>query len=111
MDPQVYRLLHVIGLILLFVALGGACVQRGPRSMALHGIGLLLLLVGGFGLLAKLNIGWPWPGWVWLKVVGWVVLAVLPALARRAPQRAGVWLAVAVAVGAAGAWAAFFKPF
>ena len=53
-------------------------------ALALHGLGVLVMLVAGFGLLARLNISsFPWPTWVFIKVGLWLVLGVLPFLARR----------------------------
>ena len=80
----VYKNLHLLGVLMIFVALGGLILQqiqattreqiwRKPVAIT-HGIGMVLALVGGFGMLARLGIFWPWPGWVLGKIIIWLVL-------------------------------------
>lgn len=121
MDIQIYRLMHVVGLMMVFLGLGGAAmIARGGhgkeypgRKMpaATHGVGLLLLLVAGFGMLARLGIHWPWPGWVVLKVVLWVFFGGVSALFIKKPQLATPLWWVLVLLGGLAGYAAFFKPF
>ena len=49
--------------------------------MALTGTGALVNLVSGFGLLAKMSLFHPLPGWAWLKLALWLAIALLPVLA------------------------------
>ena len=46
-----------------------------------QGIGLLVMLVTGFGLLARLGLGYP--HFAIVKTVLWVVIAMLPVLFRK----------------------------
>ena len=62
MPYETYKLLHVVGLLLLFLGMGGQLLrsgsepERAPKSTAiLHGVGLLAMLVGGFGMMARLG--------------------------------------------------------
>ena len=91
----IYKNLHLLGVFMILVALGGLILQqiqattreqvwRKPVAIT-HGIGMVLALVGGFGMLARLGIFWPWPGWVIGKIIIWLVLGVLVALIGRAP--------------------------
>jgi hypothetical protein len=49
----------------------------------LHGAGLLLMLIAGFGLLARLGLASSLPVWVWLKLLIWLSFgALLPVVAR-----------------------------
>src|SRR5688500_9670542 len=72
---QFYNVVHVVGIALLAAALGGMSLhainggtRRESRSRglvaALHGTGALLVLVGGFGMLARLGVrhGASFPG-------------------------------------------------
>lgn len=89
MTLELYKVLHLIGFALLMMSAGVALAtpKDAPQktSMIFHGLGLVLLLVAGFGMLARLNLSDPslWRTWMWAKIGVWVVAAVLPALVRR----------------------------
>ena len=126
----VYRLIHFFGIFLLLTSLGGAVMRgmmgtvsttalstdggasdrRMRRLVALsHGIAMLLILTGGFGMLARLDIGMP--GWVFGKLAVWLALGAMLALARRMVGAArALWLAVPV-LALIAAWLAYTKPF
>ena len=126
----VYRLIHFFGIFLLLTSLGGAVMRgmmgtvsttalstdggasdrRMRRLVALsHGIAMLLILTGGFGMLARLDIGMP--GWVFGKLAVWLALGAMLALARRLVGAArALWLAVPV-LALIAAWLAYTKPF
>ena len=118
MSPLAYQFLHLAGLMLLFVSVGA--FLAGPQSSArkfagmLHGVGLLLLLVAGFGLMAKkFGVSNPmqFPGWVWAKAVVWLVLGALPAVVNRGKLSAKVGVQLALLLGLVAAYLATFKPF
>ena len=118
MPFAIYKLLHVIGLMLLFLSLGGmllgarSALDRAPKGTAsLHGVGRFVMLVGGFGMMARLGIHWPWPGWLIAKLGVWLTIGALPVLVRRQVLPGGpAWL-IAAALGALAAWLAISKPF
>ncbi len=102
----VYKVIHYIGifgavgaLVALLARIGlieaspGATDPWRRRLVALHGTGLFLVLLGGFGMLARLEIthGLGLPGWIWAKLVLWGGLAIFVTVGKRAPQLAG-WL-------------------
>lgn len=117
-----YKVLHLLGLFLLFGSLGGVAlvaVQGGTKASlqgrrlvyATHGIGLLLVLVSGFGMLARLGITSGLPGWVHAKLLIWVLVAAsitLPLRFRGAAIPA--WFLLPL-LGATAGWLALFKPF
>jgi hypothetical protein len=117
----VYKNLHLIGVFMILVALGGVILQqinattRGQawrQSVAItHGIGMVLVLVGGFGMLARLGIFWPWPGWIVGKIVIWLVFGVLLAVIGRAPALAKPLWWSTIALAAIAAYLALSKPF
>ena len=118
MPYETYKVLHVVGLLLLFLGMGGLLLGAGsgrdpaPRSTAiLHGVGLLVMLVAGFGMMARLGVNWPWPGWLIAKLGVWLTIGALPVLVRRDMLPLGLaWSAVA-ALGGLAAWLAISKPF
>jgi hypothetical protein len=77
-----------------------------------HGIGLFLVLLGGFGMLARLElVSGGLPGWVWAKLAIWLTLGGLMVLPYRRPQFArAVFLAVPT-LGLIAALLALTKPF
>ncbi|MFZ4765496.1 MAG: hypothetical protein ACOYMN_11125, partial [Roseimicrobium sp.] len=62
MSPVFYHLAHLVGLILLFVGIGGLAGGYSKSALKFHGLGLLILLIAGFGLVAKLKLSYtaPW---------------------------------------------------
>ncbi|HEY9419967.1 MAG TPA: hypothetical protein VIW92_01000 [Thermoanaerobaculia bacterium] len=121
MTLQFYKVLHVLGMAFLFTALGGlllaarAGVQSGvSRKTAgmTHGIALLLILVSGFGALAKYALSNPmtWPAWVWLKFLIWLALGGIVVAFRRAPQSSTLLWWILPLLGALAAYLALYKP-
>lgn len=95
MSPMFYKFLHHVGLLLTFISLGGlgalALSGQGQSKarapfVALHGAGLIVILVAGFGWLAKLGYGLP--VWAVVKIVIWLALGALVVPLRRKPALA-----------------------
>lgn len=110
MPPHIYHLLHLIGVIFLFVGIGSMLSPNGnARSgMKYHGIGLLILLIAGFGLIAKLKLSYTAP-WVIIKLVIWLVLGFLPVLAKRRTLNPGVLVVIAIVLGGVAACLGYLK--
>ena len=120
---QFYNVVHIVGIVLLAVALGGVAVRAadggaftrpGMRRFVavLHGTGALLVLVGGFGMLARLGVmhGGGFPGWIWVKLCIWGTLAASMVIAYRRPSLGTpLLIAIPVLVGLA-AYMAIYKP-
>jgi hypothetical protein len=114
------KVVHLVALALTFMGLAGAlasnAVSPGPsltrRIFAIsHGLGLILLLITGFFLLVQLGIGKNLPGWVWGKVILWLLAGASATLVRRfARFQIPLLVYLAVLVGF-GAWLALYKPF
>ena len=118
-----YNVVHIIGIAALIAALGGMALHgasggsratSGARGLvaALHGLGALLILIGGFGMLARLDLpsGSGFPGWLWIKIVAWVLLAGAAAVPYRRPNLAAPLLAIVPLLAGVAAWAAVYKP-
>lgn len=116
MSYQFYKLLHVLGIMLLFFGFGGVLIPHlsgynltgKAKMMAFitHGIGMVLLIVAGFGLLAKLDLGGI-PNWVIIKIVVWFFLGIGIALAKRRPSIISLLILLALAMIAP--YAAIFR--
>lgn len=122
MPTEFYKVLHVLGIMLLFASLGGMALLglRGGDDrevaplrrvvMIGHGVAMLVILVAGFGLMARLGIMSGWPTWIYIKLALWLVLGGAVVLVRRVPEMGRVWLFLLPLVGAAAAWVAFTHP-
>jgi hypothetical protein len=123
MPQAVYKLIHFFGLFGMVTLLAGAAMHalvghtRAERPFGrgfaiAHGIGAFLVLLGGFGMLARLGIAQQGlPGWVYAKLVLWLALSAALILPYR-----GRALALSVIVGiplltVLGAAIALYKPF
>ncbi len=115
MSTAFYHYLHLVGVLLVFASVGGMLAVAGGVTGAkklvgmLHGIGLVILLIAGFGFLAKAKL--PMTGWVWVKVGIWLVLGVLPVLVRKRVVQPGVGVGLGILLGAVAAYLGYFKPF
>jgi len=121
---QAYKVIHLIGIFLTLAALAGlalaaasgATKQTNPARKLIsvsHGVGLLVVLVGGFGLLARLGVihGSAFPGWVWAKLAIWVTMGALVAVPYRRPDLARLVFIALPVLGGLAAWLAIYKPF
>lgn len=118
MSYQFYTVLHVAGVLFLFTALGALAATAGSASAGLrrmasiaHGVSLAVILVAGFGLLARLGHFGNIPAWAWAKMGLWLVLGAIVVPLKRKPEWApALWVAMPL-VGVLSAWLAVSKPF
>lgn len=99
MSILIYNILHLVGAISLFIGfLLLLSAKSAKKGMMFHGIGLVILLISGFGQLAKLGMTAHMPPWAIVKIVAWLVLGFLPVLAKRhvLPRSAVVTMAFAI---------------
>jgi hypothetical protein len=104
---QIYHLLHILGVVILFAGFG-ALASGNRKGMMYHGIGLLILVIAGFGFLARQKMGYTSPFLIG-KYVIFAVLAVLPVLARKKIVPAGAMLWIAIVLGAVAALLGYTK--
>ncbi|MES3038709.1 MAG: hypothetical protein V4736_12450, partial [Bdellovibrionota bacterium] len=52
-------------------------------SIICHGVGLVLLLISGFGLAAKLGLAQGLPFWVFMKLGIWLIVGAVWSLIKR----------------------------
>ena len=112
MSPVVYSILHVISILVLtgytFYAFG-APADTKKRVMIITGFASLLALVAGFGLQAKLNVGWP--GWLIVKILCWLGLSALAGFGYRRRGAAGALAVVTIVLVTIAVVMVYTKPF
>ncbi|MNK06255.1 hypothetical protein D3C87_241480 [compost metagenome] len=121
MSYQFYKVLHILGLMTLFFGFGGLLVANYAgvvlskkariMTMATHGIGLLLILVSGFGMAARLGLVAGLPSWVQAKVLIWVLLGAGIALVKRKGKIGWPLAILLIGLGTTAAFIAINKPF
>jgi len=113
MSAQIYYVMHVLSAFLLtaftFAAVSTAASGKDKRLLAVTGILSLLMLTGGFGLMARLEYGFADNPWLFIKIAGWLVLSAAAGLAYRKPMSAGLWGGLSVLAIAASVLAVYFK--
>ena len=86
MNPTYYYILHIFSLFVLtahtFMAFANPLPENKKKTLMITGIAGLLVLISGFGLLAKLHPG-TFPGWVIVKLVCWLGLMALGGIVYR----------------------------
>ena len=94
MPANFYSLLHITGILMVFIGNGsliGLAISKvdNPEVKKLgaitSGIGLALLLVAGFGLIAKLGYSYT-STWIVVKMIIWLLLGSLVAFINRKPE-------------------------
>jgi membrane protein YdbS with pleckstrin-like domain len=116
---SVYKIVHVAGILLLFLSLGAflfsskESIQLDKKTkrpwMIMHGVSLFFVLLGGFGLLARLGIVGGFPSWVWVKLVIWTALGGAVTLILKKPNLSKVWLVAVMTLGILAAYSANYK--
>ena len=102
MKVQIYQILHVVSMILLtafvFQAFANPDPKNRKRTLMLTGIFATVMLIGGFGLLAVMKIGFPL--WIIVKLICWFGLASISGMAYRMPGKipALTWATIAMIV-------------
>jgi hypothetical protein len=122
MSHAFYNVLHLIGVFLLLLSLGGIglhMINGGTREYPFrkwvaifHGLGLLIIFVAGFGLMARLGMvgQGAWPFWIMLKLSIWLIMGVMPVLLYRIPKYSVIWVLLTFVFASLAAWTAINKP-
>ncbi|MBE8222020.1 MAG: hypothetical protein HAW60_04740 [Bdellovibrionales bacterium] len=92
MSLEIYKLIHLISILALIFSFGlmiGHYKNGGEKNKQyniIHGISITIILISGFGMLARMSIHWPWPTWVIIKALVWIVLGGIIVLFRKKPN-------------------------
>jgi hypothetical protein len=123
---DLYEIVHLVGLALVMLAFGGIASHatdggswKGPgarRALKVaHHLGMFLILLGGFGMLARIGIAKggiaTFRGWLWAKIAVFLVLGGVVALPYRRPQLAWPAFFVTPLLVGFAVYLALYKPF
>lgn len=106
MNPQIYQVLHAVGILMVFLGYGALLARSmaAPGNVSVRklgsitsGIGLLLILIAGFAMISKFGYSFTAP-WLIVKMLVWLALGGLIVLINRKPQLAVLlwWLLLAL---------------
>jgi hypothetical protein len=118
-----YEIIHVIGIAMLFVSIGGVAIHAangGSKAntstrgfvAALFGSGAFLILLGGFGMMARLGLvrSIP-PNWLLVKMCIWLLLSAIVMVPYRTPALAKPFALLLPLLAGVAVWMAVYKPF
>lgn len=117
---EIYKIMHLTGIFLLVSGLVGlmALVWSGHGAngkvktfaFITHGVGLLFILVSGFGLLARLGMAREMPTWVYVKLVIWAIFGGAIAILKRKGQIGWPLYFAMMAIFILAAYLGIYKP-
>jgi len=93
MSYEVYKLIHLLGLGAVAFSFGAFAMRSEDPSKkklpsVVHGVGLFLALLGGFGMAAKMKLAVASTPWLIFKVAVWLGLGGFIAINKRKPELA-----------------------
>jgi hypothetical protein len=118
-DSNFYQVLHIVGISMVFLGYGALLARSmaAPANVSVRklgsitsGIGLLLILVAGFGLISKLGHSFT-ETWILVKFVIWLLLGGLIVLINRKPQLAMLLWCLLIALSATAAFMVYVVRF
>ncbi len=112
MPATVYQLIHLVSLFVLFgytFYAFAAPAETRKRVLMVTGIASLLVLISGFGLMAKVYQN-QFQGWMIVKLVAWLGLSALAGIGYRRRGAVGVLAVIALVLLVAAVAAVYIKP-
>ena len=112
MDYNFYKITHLVGISVLALGVGGMMAGGEKRKTfaMLQGIGLLVMLVSGFGLLAKLKLSPYVPPFAIVKIALWLLIAMLPVIFRKLKTPLPAAILISLTLVGILAWLGVTKP-
>lgn len=120
MSVDIYRVVHVFGILLLFSGLiglwgvysSGQAPRKGLRILlsATHGVGMLVMLISGFAMAGKLGLAENLPSWIFVKLGIWFLLGASMILAKRKSTWGFALIVLWIGLGTAAASLGILKP-
>lgn len=122
MPYEIYKILHLTGIFLLTSGLVGMLVLAWSGhqiagkvktfAFVTHGVGLLFMLVSGFGLLARMGFmhDQGLPTWVYVKLTIWLVMGGIISLLKRKGKLGWPLYFLLMAIFITAAYFGVYKP-
>lgn len=115
---ETYKMLHLFCIIIFFGSLGFVASDsemiQSKTSKFIVGFVSFLIMVAGMGLIARLGYkhGEPFPLWIKLKIVNWLVINILLVFIFRLKDKQYKALIsfLVILLGGFGIWVALNKP-
>lgn len=113
MSPTFYHIVHVFSVLILtgytFYAFGNPAPEGRRTVLMMTGIASLLILITGFGLIAKMGYSMT-QLWIGLKIVVWLALSAIAGIAYRRRQIVKLLTVIASALLLVALYAVYVKP-
>lgn len=113
MSPLFYQITHVLSAILLVAFVISACADPRPErkrfTMIVTGILSLVSVVAAVGIIHK-TYGMQFQGWMYGKLVVWLLLSGMAGMAFKRSTVAGVLMLVAIALAGTAVYLVYARP-
>lgn len=113
LNYETYKVIHLAAIFIFLSSASVLLLAKPPGKFwkILTGVSSLLILVAGFGLLARLGMTSGMPNWVIAKIVIWLFVTGLGHMvAKRFPEQAMKAYWATLVLASLAAWLAVFKP-
>lgn len=107
LDYNAYKLIHIVGVITLFMGFAYGMKSWSKGAAIAHGVGLMLILVSGFGIISK-NYDNQLASWMFIKLAIWLALGGAIVLVKRKLVPDLVAWIILLTLGAAAAWTVLY---
>lgn len=110
MDALTYKYIHYIGIFILMFSLGSLFTKYNKCAVIAHGISLLLIILGGFGMQAKYKETYEglyqtgFPTFMIIKIVIWLMFGASVVLAKREIVKGSLAWLLMIGLGATAAY-------
>lgn len=110
MDFTVYKFIHYLGIFILMFSLGSLFTKYNKCAVIGHGVSLLLIILGGFGMQARHKGIYEgiyqssFPTFMIIKLVIWLMFGASVVLAKRQVIKGSTAWLVIIGLGATAAY-------
>ncbi|MFT5882738.1 MAG: hypothetical protein ACI9FG_001245 [Crocinitomicaceae bacterium] len=107
LDYNAYKLIHIVGVITLFMGFAYGMKSWSKGAAIAHGIGLMLILISGFGIISK-NYNNQLASWMFIKLAIWLALGGAIVLVKRKLVPEFVAWVILLTLGTSAAWTVLY---